>query len=194
MTVDIGEQGTTVAPKVTVVPETFTLVDYEAPAIAQVVTELRRQVGLPEDFAIRVEVDETTPLGRAHLSGVDPAVLVVESGALEHLHRPRQFDARRAADVFGRLLFRLRDRLDPAFGNPPEDEELLLPVSSAWDVYAVGRLDRRGYSGQRGRRHYQFRVRHGFSDRGDAVFDRLWTAEGLTWADIEEASAEALCL
>jgi hypothetical protein len=186
---------TTSAPtdvgQITVVPETFTLVDYEAAAIAEVTASLSRRIGLPAELAIRIEVDETTPLGRAHVVEADPAVLAVESGAFEHLHRPRQFDAERTADVLGRLLFRLRDRIDPSFGDPPADGDLPLPLSTAWDAYAVGRLSRLGHTVQRPRRLYQFRVRHGFSDHVDAVFANLWEGQDLDWSAIEELSEQA---
>ena len=43
---------------------------------------------------------------------------------------------------------------------------------------------------QRQRRLYQFRNRHGFTDVADAVFQRLWEGEGLTWADLERACDE----
>jgi hypothetical protein len=33
-------------------------------------------------------------------------------------------------------------------------------------------------------------MRHGFSDAADRVFDRLWTSDTLTWADLEAACAE----
>ncbi len=176
---------------VTVVPDTFTLVDYDAAQIAAVAARLWQEVGLPADGTLRIEVDESTPLGRAWVISPEPAVLGVESGALEHNHQPRQFDAVTAAQLFGRLLLRLRDRLDPAFGDPPGDDDLSLPLSAAWDAYAMGRIQRLGYESQRQRRLYQFRVRHGFSDVADTAFDRLWTAESLTWADIEQLSARA---
>lgn len=179
------------ARAITVLPEQFTLVDYEAPAIAAVAADLRGRVGLPADLPIEVRIDETTPLGRAYLDSTDPVVLSVESGAFEHLHQPRQFDPERASEVVGRLLFRLRDRLDPGFGEPLPDDKLTLSLSSAWDVYAMGRLSRLGYTAQRPRRLYQFRVRHGFSDHVDAIFTRLWDAEGLDWPAIEELSAQA---
>ena len=35
---------------------------------------------------------------------------------------------------------------------------------------------------------YQFRNRYGFTDAADAAFDRLWSAEALTWADLERSS------
>jgi hypothetical protein len=182
---------TTDTSAVTVVPETFTLVDYDAAQIAEVAARVWQQVGLPAGQPLRIEIDETTPLGRAWLSSTDPMVLSVESGALEHNHRPRQFDDETSAQLFGRVLMRLRDRLGPAFGDAPSDDDLTLPQSAAWDAYAVGRVGRLGYDVQRQRRLYQFRVRHGFTDTADAIFDRLWTAESLTWADIDGLSAQA---
>lgn len=176
---------------ITVVPATFTLVEFEAAAIAEVAAEMLVKVGFPDDMPLRVEVDESTPLGRAWVVEADPAVLKVESGGIEHNHQPRQFSAEAAAPLFGRLLFRLRDRLDPAFGDAPTDDDLSLALSAAWDVYAVGRVARLGYDSQRQRRLYQFRVRHGFTDVVDAVFDELWTSDGLSWADIERLSAAA---
>ena len=184
-------QGGVDTSSVTVTPDTFTLVDYDAGEIAAVAARLWREVGLPAGGTLRIEVDETTPLGRAWVISAEPAVLGVESGALEHNHHPRQFDPVAAAQLFGRLLVRLRDRLDPAFGDPPPDDDLSLPLSAAWDAYAMGRIHRLGHDSQRQRRLYQFRVRHGFSDVADAAFDRLWTAESLTWAEIEQLSARA---
>jgi hypothetical protein len=83
-------------------------------------------------------------------------------------------------------LFRVRDRRDPAFGDAPPDDELPLAYSVSWDVYSVGRLVRLGYRhyDNRQRRLYHFRNRHGFTDAADEAFDRLWTGDGLAWADI----------
>jgi hypothetical protein len=139
---------------------------------------------------VRIEVDETTPLGRAWTSSLEPLVLSVESGAFEDPKRPRHLSERSVADVLGRLLFRVRDRLDPTFGDVPADDDLSLPESTAWDAYAVGRLARLGYPAQRQRRLYHFRNRHGFSDVADAAFERLWTGEGLSWSDIQAVCAE----
>jgi len=176
---------------VTISPATFTMVDYDAAAIAEVAGTLCQRIGLPAGLALRIEVDQTTPLGRAHIASTDPAVLVVESGALEDNHQPRQFHEGNTSLVFGRLLLKLRDRLDPAFGDAPDDDDLTLEQSAAWDAYATGRLGRLGYPAQRQRRLYQFRVRHGFSDDGDAAFNQLWEGDNLSWADIEQLSSEA---
>ena len=92
-----------------------------------------------------LEVDQTTPLGLAVVTSVDPLVLFVESGALENPHKLRALSAGGARNVLGRLLFRARDRLDPAFGDPPPDDDLSLELSAAWDVYCAGRLVRLGH-------------------------------------------------
>ncbi len=172
-------------------PEQFSMVFFDTAEIRALVEQLVREVGLPAELAVAVEIDETTPLGHARVTSIDPVVLRLESGALEDPKRPRQLDADGAADVLGRLLLEVRDRLDPAFGTPPLEGELTLPQASAWQVYCVGRLGRLGHRVQRQRRLYQFRNRHGFTDVADAAFDRLWTGESLTWADIDEISAGA---
>jgi hypothetical protein len=174
--------------QVVVSPTTYTYVSFDADRIASVAAKLLGELGI--DVALRVEVDETTPMGRARVTALDPLTVAAESGAFEDLKVPRQLSEQRVADVLGRLLLRARDRLDPAFGEPPSDDDLTLAQAAAWDAYAVGRLGRLGYPVQRQRRLYHFRNRHGFSDAADAVFARLWEAEGLTWADIERACHE----
>jgi hypothetical protein len=175
---------------VAVRPENFTMVSFDAGEIAAIVERLVEQTGVG-DVDVTVEVDETSPLGRARVTSVDPVVLAIESGGLEDPKRPRQLGRDDAADVLGRLLLRVKDRLDPAFGDVPDDDELPLPLSVSWDVYCVGRLARLGYRAQRQRRLYHFRNRHGFTDTADAAFDRLWSAESLTWPDIEALSTGA---
>jgi hypothetical protein len=172
-------------------PETFSMVFFDAAEIRAIVEKLAAEVGLPADLAITVEIDETTPMGRSLLQSVDPVVLSLESGGLEDPKRPRHLDEAGAIDVLGRLLFEVKDRRDPAFGEPPPEDDLSLPESVAWQVYCVGRLGRLGHQVQRQRRLYHFRNRHGFTDAADEAFDRLWSAEGLTWADIEGTSQGA---
>jgi len=167
------------------------MVFFDAAEIRSLTEQLAAEIGLAPDLPIVVDIDETTPLGRSVVQSVEPIVLHLESGALEDPKRPRQLDPVGAADVLGRLLLSVKDRLDPAFGDPPADDDLTLPHSVAWQVYCVGRLARLGHRTQRQRRLYQFRNRHGFTDAADAVFERLWTADGLTWADIASASDEA---
>jgi hypothetical protein len=178
---------------VAVTPETFNLVHYQADEIKRIVEELLAAIGLADGTEVRVEVDESTPLGRATVEADDPILIKVESGALEDPRHPRHLSPTGSADVLGRLLYRVRDRRDPAFGNPPADDALSLPESVAWDAYCVGRLVRLGFKhhDNRQRRLYHFRNRHGFSDAADEAFDRLWTADDLTWSDITAISGAA---
>lgn len=176
---------------VEVQPEQFSMVHFDAGEIRAIVEKLAAEIGLPTELTVTVAIDETTPMGHASLRSTDPIVLELESGALEDPKRPRQINPEGATDVLGRLLFEARDRLDPAFGEAPPDDELTLAHSVAWQVYCVGRLGRLGHRVQRQRRLYQFRNRHGFTDVADQAFDRLWTADSLRWSDITGISDEA---
>jgi hypothetical protein len=176
--------------KVVVTPETFTFVSFDAARVTELASKVADKVGLPADAEVRIEIDEASPLGRTKLVSIDPIVITVEGGALEDAKRPRQLSDRSVLDVIGRLLFRAADRLSPDFADAPADGELTLPQHTAWDTYAVGRCERAGWAPQKQRRLYHFRNRHGFTDVADAVFERLWSADGLTWADIDAACAE----
>jgi hypothetical protein len=177
---------------VTVTPETFTMVDFDASTIATLTEQLVRETALPEGTSVEVDVIERTPLGRVRVESLDPVRISVEGGAFENPQHLRQLSPDRVIDVLGVHLFQVRDRLDPAFGGPALDDEVQLPHRVAWDCYAVGRLDRLGHRTQRQRRLYHFRNRHGFSDEADAAFQRLWSADRLTWADITALSDGAL--
>ena len=178
------------APEVTVSPEQFHLVEFDGGEIAAIVGRLAEQLGI--DRPIHIEVDERTPLGSSALPSLDPITIQVESGAFEDAKHLRHVSQASVEGVVGRLLLRARDRLDPDFGEPPADDDLSIAHYVAWDVYAVGRLERLGYPSQEGRRRYHFRIRHGFTDVSDRVFDRLWSGDGLRWADLVAASDEAL--
>jgi hypothetical protein len=176
--------------KVEVTPQEFVMVKFDAARITAVASEVADKVGFPAAAVLRIEVDEQEPLGRTVVTSLDPITITVEGGAFEDAKRPRQMSERGIVDVLGRLLFRVKDRLDPAFGDPPADEELTLQQQTAWDAYAVGRAERAGLAVQRARRQYHFRNRHGFSDAADAAFSRLWDADALTWAEIDAICAE----
>jgi hypothetical protein len=175
-------------------PTEFSMVFFDAAEIQGIVEQLVTEVGLPADLSVTLDIDETTPMGRARVASVDPLVITAESGALEDVKAPRRLSRTGTLDVIGKLLFSVRDRLDPAFGDPPADDELTLQESVAWEVYCVGRLGRLGHPVQRQRRLYQFRNRHGFTDAADAAFDQLWKADGLTWSEIKAISEEALAV
>jgi hypothetical protein len=174
---------------VAITPESFTNVFFDPADIERVASTLLDQIGL--DVDVRIEVDESTPLGKVRLASLDPLVLEVESGALEDNKRPRQFGEAEATDALGRAFLKAADRLDDAFGAPPLDDQPPLAHSVAWDTYVAGRLARLGYAPQRQRRVYTFELRHGFTDAALAAFDQLWTADGLTFAQIAAISDEA---
>jgi hypothetical protein len=177
---------------VTVTPDTFTMVQFDAAEIASLAEQLVRETGLPDGTSVEVEVIERTPLGRVRVTSIDPVHISVEGGAFENPQHLRQLSPDRVIDVLGVHLFQVRDRLDPAFGGPALDDDVALAHRVAWDCYAVGRLDRLGHRTQRQRRLYHFRNRHGFTDEADAAFERLWSADGLTWAQITALSDGAL--
>lgn len=182
--------------KVSVSPETFELIDFDAAEIAAVTASVADAVGLGDDVAIRVEIDETVIMAKtaSRIEPGDPTTVVVEAtgGAFESLRAARTFDETRCRNVLGQALLRARDRLDPAFGEPPADGDLDVHQETAWAATIEGRLDRLGIvKGRPQRRIYHFRVRHGFNDTVDRVFEQLWGDDAPTWAGIEAASAEA---
>ena len=173
---------------VTITPEKFTMVLFEADRIVDLVQQVAAKVGIDGDIA--VEVDEASALGRARVKSADPIELWLQGGALEDPKSPRNLSERNVSEVFGRLLFRVKDRRDPSFGTPPGDDDLSLQQGTAWDAYCLGRLERLGYEVSKARRQYHFRNRHGFTDVADVTFERLWNADGLKWSDIEAACGE----
>lgn len=176
---------------VVVRPPVFTMVDFDAEVIASITGQLAAELGLG-GVDIALEVDEAVPLTSARLVSADPISLWVEGGAFEDPKRPRRLGEDAVTSVVGRLLWQARDRRDPAFGAPPLDEKLSLAHRVAWDVYAMGHLDRLGHRAQRPRWLYAFRNRHGFTDVADLAFARLWDADGLDWAELTAISDDAL--
>jgi hypothetical protein len=175
---------------VTVVPSTFNLVNYDSGEIRSILEELADKIGLPADAQVQLVVNEATPLGRIKLVSSHPLVMEVEGGALEDSHNLRHLSKRSTVDACGRLMLRAFDRSQPGFADAPDEEGVTLQQLTAWDAYCMGRLERAGYDARKPRRQYHFRNRHGFTDVADAVFERLWSADSLTWADIEAACAE----
>lgn len=172
-------------------PEVFTMVEYDAGEIRSLVERLAEQVGLPDDLPVDVRIDEAVPLARVRIASTTPVVVELEGGALEDPKRLRRYFPEGATRVLGRLLFQVSDLLDPAFGTPPDREDLSLEQRVAWDAYAAGRVERLGHDAQRQRWLYAFRTRHGFTDGVDRAFDLLWSGEGLTWADVDRLTSEA---
>ena len=176
--------------KVTVSPEEFAFVKYDAAAIAAIVAELAERLEIANP--IRVVVDETTPLAKVY-EEIDAAssdatiTLHAQSGALEDRQHPMSFSATSAREALGRILLRARDRIRADFADAPGDLDLTLAENAAWDTYCAGRLARMGIDTNQQRWRYNHRNRFGFDDRVDAEFDRFWSADDLGWADIATA-------
>jgi len=176
---------------VNVTPSDFTMVEFRVEDIVAVAERVIMQADLSGFDQLNIDIDEASPLARASIKSIDPLTLAVEGGAFEDTRRPRQLSEDRTADTIGRYVLKATDRINGGFSDAPSDDDLTLAQSVAWDVYCVGRLVKAGFKGQRKRRVYQFRNRHGFTDAADAAFDELWTASGLTWTDLETISAAA---
>jgi hypothetical protein len=177
--------------KVSVTPDEYHFVTFDSAVIAKNVAEIAGLVGLPADTEIFVNIDESTPLGRALVTSYDPITIEVEGGAFENAKAPRQLSERSVRDVTSRLLFKVADRLSGRFDDAPPEGDVPLPHNVAWDVYAVGRAARAGIEVSKPRRLYHFRNRHGFTDVGDSIFETLWNADGLSWVDIDAFVAQA---
>ena len=171
--------------KVSVEPSEYHFVAFDSAVIAKNVAEVADLVGLPADAAIVVNIDESTPLGRALVTSFDPITIEVEGGAFENAKAPRQMSERSVRDVTSKLLFKVSDRLSGRFGNAPPESEVPLAHAVAWDVYAVGRAARAGIQVSKPRRLYHFRNRHGFTDVADAAFETLWNADEFTWEQLD---------
>ena len=176
------------AAHVTVTPEQFTLVNYDAAEISAVVVDLAERLGVANP--IQVNVNETTPFAKitVELDGSPSSdvtiALGLESGALEDSRHLQHFGLERAQLSIGRGLLRARDRMRADFADAPADADLTNEQAAAWDAYCMGRLTRAGLDPAPQRSLYDFRNRFGFSDDTDAQFERLWAAEDLSWADL----------
>lgn len=175
---------------VTVSPDEFRYVMFDAADIRRVADGLVGSIGF-DGRAVHIEIDETTPLARVRADIGDTVVVHAESGAFEDTKRPRHFSETAAATSLGRILLRVHDRLQGGFADAPADEALTLAQMAAWEAYCVGRIERLGVPVNQQRWRYNFRNRHGFTDHADAVFDQIWSSDGLTWADLDSLSNAA---
>jgi len=179
--------------RVQVVPETFTLVHFEAGVIAGLAEELAAKAGVPDDVDVRIEVDEELPLPLTGSTSdvVDGSATLWYSGANfeDGRHRTR-FDEPVARTELAMGLLRAADRLVGGFTDAPADEDLADGQRHAWETWAEGRAGRLGEVTRRVRRQYLFRLYNGFTDIADAAFDRLWSADAFTWPELQELCAQ----
>ena len=173
---------------VTVAPEQFSLVKYDAVRIAEITRDLAESLAVTNPIA--VEVDERTPLSKmsASVDGTSSDATVtlrLQSGALEDTKHLTNFSETRARLSLGRVMLRARDRMRPDFTDAPDDLQLTNRQNAAWDAYCGGRLERLGLGPVKQQYLYDFRNRFGFSDEVDALFERVWAADDLGWADLD---------
>lgn len=176
---------------VTVSPDHFSFVMFDAAVIADTATALLERLGMTEHDLV-IEIDETTPLARIHATEGSPIVVHAESGAFEDTKRPRHMSETAIATSLARVLLKARDRMDGTFGEAPADDELSLAQVAAWDVYCLGRFHRLGYPVHQQRWRYNFRNRHGFTDSGDGSFDEIFGSDRLTWSEMNHISDGAI--
>jgi hypothetical protein len=179
--------------RVTVTPDPFTLIPFDAATIAALVEDVAAMVEFPLDVEIAVEVDQELfpPLTGMMADVADgKAALWISAANLENTRSPRTFAAEQARADFAVLLYRAKDRLSDDFADAPGDRELERGERAAWDVYAIGRADRLGVNIRRQRELYGFRLQHGFTDVADAAFERCWHAPSMTYAGILEICKE----
>jgi hypothetical protein len=181
--------------EVTVTPDPFTLVPYDAATVTALAKEAAATVGFPDGVAVSLEIDEVLPhpLTGTFVDVVAPdRIEIWMSGAnFEDPKRPVKFQEQLARAELVRACLRGADRLRPDFAAAPADEDLTDRQRAAWDVWTEGRLSRLAVPGARpDRLRYHYRLHHGFNDVADAVFERLWSADALTWDDLERACAE----
>ena len=172
---------------VTVSPQEFTFVSFDAGTIETLLAGLLDRLGW-DDRALQVEINQASPVVRITAVDGDPIVIQADSGAFEEPRRPRSLSEDNVVTNAGRVLLRLRDRSDGSFADAPGEDDLTLAQTAAWDTYSVGRIGRLGYHVHQPRWRYNFRNRHGFSDATDAAFDRIWGADRLTWAELVSIS------
>ena len=178
---------------VTVTPEEFTFVLFDAGELAATMTELLDRLGLGDrDVRGRGRRDVAASPG----CSVDVRAIRWWSGPRAARSRtaagPGHCRPRRWSRSAGRMLLRLRDRAGAGFADAPPDDDLTLAETAAWDAYSVGRLARLGYPPTASAGSTTSATATGSPTRPTPLFDRLWTADGLTWAEIGALSEQAL--
>jgi hypothetical protein len=178
---------------VTVRPDPFTLIKYDANVIAGIIEDCAALVGVAPGVDITLDVDEElfAPLVGWAADAENGAIqLWISGGNLEDNRRPTHFSESQARRDLTYALLRGNDRLSEAFASAPPDAQLTRGERIAWDVYAVGRAGRLGIPVRRQAQLYEFRLQHGFTDVADAAFERLWNAQTMTWDGIREICKE----
>jgi hypothetical protein len=179
--------------KISLTPETFTLVKYDAAALLAVAQDAAAAVGVPEDTALVIEVDEALPgplIASASEAAPGRFSCWFSGGCFEDPKRQAELQPEMSKSEFGAAFLRARDRLDGGFEDAPSDSDISERQRAIWDVYADGRLKRLGgFLVNEARRRYTYRLRAGFNDVADAEYDRIWNADAFSWSELEAVEA-----
>jgi hypothetical protein len=179
---------------VSLVPEEFTLVKFDASEVRGLVESAIADTGFPADVDVTVEVDEVLPhpLTASVVEIIDGAVtLWFTGGCFESPQRTTGLSVGHTKVELAAALLRAKDRLSGGFELAPEDDALTDRQRALWDAYAEARAAALGYPVREQRRRYVFRLYCGFNDVADAEFDRLWSGGTLDWPELE-ATADRL--
>jgi hypothetical protein len=165
---------------VTVVPDPFTLVPYDASVIAGLAREAAATAGFPDDVDVTLEVDEVLP---HPLTGT--FVDIVRRSRSSAGRSRTGAEAERASATGVHIWMSGAN-----FEDPKRPLKFQGALAGAELVRTEGRAERLGVPETRpDRLRYHYRLHHGFNDVADAVFDRLWETGALTWDDLEQACA-----
>jgi hypothetical protein len=183
---------------ITLDPETFTLVKFDAAELLSLAEEAATAAGVPDGTPISIEVDEALPNPlSASAVWIDDGKIGTwfSGGTFEDPQRQALLQPEVTKTELAAAFLRARDRLDGGFEDAPADSEVTERQRAIWDVYAEGRVARLdGFTVKEPRRRYTYRLRCGFNDVADSEYERLWAATALTWAqllEIEERLAAA---
>jgi hypothetical protein len=174
---------------ISLTPEAFTLVKYDAASLLAVAQQAAGAVGIPEGTKLVIEVDEALPgplIASASEAQTGTLSFWFSGGCFEDPKRQAELQPEMSKTEFGAAFLRGLDRLDGGFEDAPSDAELSQRQRAIWDVYAEGRLKRLGgFQINEARRRYTYRLRCGFNDVADAEYDRIWNAERFSWPELE---------
>ena len=101
--------------RITLIPERFSLVLFDADHLRTIAAEVADAIGAPADAEFSIEVDEELgqPLTASYVDARDGRALLWYSGGnFEDTHRPRHLDEARARRELAVGLLRGIDRLD----------------------------------------------------------------------------------
>lgn len=179
---------------VTLVPEQFTLVKFDADQVRELIADTMATIGFPADVDVVIEVDEVLPhpLTASVVELVDGVPrLWFTGGCFESPQRQTGLSVDHTRVELASSLYRAMDRLSGGFEDAPADDDLDDRTRNLWDAYAEARARLAGFPVREQRRRYTFRLYCGFNDEADAEFERLWAGGTLTWAETV-ATAERL--